>query len=349
MTFHADEYKAAAGRYRAGMPYRRSGRSGLDLPAISLGLWHNFGDDVPLERQQAILRRAFDRGVTHFDLANNYGPPYGSAERNFGTLFARDFRPYRDELVISSKAGYDMWPGPYGQGGGSRKYITASADQSLQRTGLDYFDIFYSHRFDETTPLEETCGALDSLVRAGKALYVGISSYSAQRTREAVEILRAMGTPLLIHQPSYSMLNRWIEEEGLLDALGETGVGCIAFSPLAQGMLTNKYLKGIPEGSRAAQGKSLDPALLTDTALKHIRALDRLAKTRGQTLAQMALAWALRDPRVTSVLIGASSVEQLDDSLDAVKKLRFTKDELAKIDKHAQDTGINLWKTSSDK
>lgn len=349
MTFHADEYKAAAGRYRAGMPYRRTGRSGLDLPAISLGLWHNFGDDVPLERQQAILRRAFDRGVTHFDLANNYGPPYGSAERNFGTLFARDFRPYRDELVISSKAGYDMWPGPYGQGGGSRKYVTASADQSLQRTGLDYFDIFYSHRFDETTPLEETCGALDSLVRAGKALYVGISSYSAQRTREAVEILRAMGTPLLIHQPSYSMLNRWVEEEGLLDALGETGVGCIAFSPLAQGMLTNKYLKGIPEGSRAAQGKSLDPALLTDTALKHIRALDRLAKTRGQTLAQMALAWALRDPRVTSVLIGASSVEQLDDSLDAVKKLRFTKDELAKIDKHAQDTGINLWKTSSDK
>ncbi|WP_207021493.1 L-glyceraldehyde 3-phosphate reductase [Phycicoccus sp. DTK01] len=349
MTFHADEYKAAAGRYRAGMPYRRTGRSGLDLPAISLGLWHNFGDDVPLERQQAILRRAFDRGVTHFDLANNYGPPYGSAERNFGTLFARDFRPYRDELVISSKAGYDMWPGPYGQGGGSRKYVTASADQSLRRTGLDYFDIFYSHRFDETTPLEETCGALDSLVRAGKALYVGISSYSAQRTREAVEILRAMGTPLLIHQPSYSMLNRWIEEEGLLDALGETGVGCIAFSPLAQGMLTNKYLKGIPEGSRAAQGKSLDPALLTDTALKHIRALDRLAKTRGQTLAQMALAWALRDPRVTSVLIGASSVEQLDDSLDAVKKLRFTKDELAKIDKHAQDTGINLWKTSSDK
>ncbi|QKE84438.1 L-glyceraldehyde 3-phosphate reductase [Arthrobacter sp. NEB 688] len=349
MTFHADEYKAAAGRYRAGMPYRRTGRSGLDLPAISLGLWHNFGDDVPLERQQATLRRAFDRGVTHFDLANNYGPPYGSAERNFGTLFARDFRPYRDELVISSKAGYDMWPGPYGQGGGSRKYVTASADQSLQRTGLDYFDIFYSHRFDETTPLEETCGALDSLVRSGKALYVGISSYSAQRTREAVEILRAMGTPLLIHQPSYSMLNRWVEEEGLLDALGETGVGCIAFSPLAQGMLTNKYLKGIPAGSRAAQGKSLDPALLSDVALKHIRALDRMAKARGQSLAQMALAWALRDPRVTSVLIGASSVEQLDDSLDAVKKLRFTKDELAKIDKHAQDTGINLWKTSSDK
>ncbi len=347
MTFHADEYKAAATRYRAGMPYRRTGRSGLDLPAISLGLWHNFGDDVPLERQQAILRRAFDRGVTHFDLANNYGPPYGAAERNFGTVFARDFRPYRDELVISSKAGYDMWPGPYGQGGGSRKYITASCDQSLQRMGLDHVDIFYSHRFDETTPLEETCGALDSLVRAGKALYVGISSYSAQRTREAADILRSMGTPLLIHQPSYSMLNRWVEEEGLLDALGETGVGCIAFSPLAQGMLTNKYLKGIPEGSRAAQGKSLDPALLTDAALKHTRALDRMAKARGQSLAQMALAWALRDPRVTSVLVGASSVEQLDDNLDAVKKLKFTKDELAKIDRYAVDAGINLWKTSS--
>lgn len=348
MTFHADEYQAAANRYRAGMPYRRTGRSGLDLPAISLGLWHNFGDDVPLERQQAILRRAFDRGVTHFDLANNYGPPYGSAERNFGTIFARDFRPYRDELVISSKAGYDMWPGPYGQGGGSRKYITASADQSLQRTGLDYFDIFYSHRFDETTPLEETLGALDSLVRAGKALYVGISSYSGSRTREAVQILREMGTPLLIHQPSYSMLNRWIEED-LLDVLGETGVGCIAFSPLAQGMLTDKYLKGIPAGSRAAQGKSLDPSLLTDASLKHVRALNRMAKARGQSLAQMALAWALRDPRVTSVLIGASSVAQLDDSLDAVKKLRFTKDELAAIDKHAVEAGINLWKTSSEK
>ena len=263
MTFHADEYKAAAGRYRAGMPYRRVGRSGLDLPAISLGLWHNFGDDVPLERQQATLRRAFDRGVTHFDLANNYGPPYGSAERNFGTTFARDFRPYRDELVISSKAGYDMWPGPYGQGGGSRKYLIASCEQSLKRMGLDYVDIFYSHRFDETTPLEETLGALDSLVRQGKALYVGISSYSGTRTREAVEIMRSMGTPLLIHQPSYSMLNRWIEED-LLDAVGDTGLGLIAFSPLAQGMLTNKYLKGIPEGSRAAQGKSLDPSLLTE-------------------------------------------------------------------------------------
>ena len=348
MTFHTDEYKAAAGRYRAGMPYRRVGRSGLDLPAISLGLWHNFGDDVPLERQQAILRRAFDKGVTHFDLANNYGPPYGSAERNFGSIFARDFRPYRDELVISSKAGYDMWPGPYGQGGGSRKYITASCDQSLTRMGLDYVDIFYSHRFDETTPLEETMGALDSLVRAGKALYVGISSYSGERTREAVEILRSMGTPLLIHQPSYSMLNRWIEED-LLDALGETGVGCIAFSPLAQGMLTDKYLKGIPEGSRAAQGKSLDPSLLSDHSLEHVRALNRLARSRGQSLAQMALAWALRDPRVSSVLVGASSVEQLDDNLAATKNLRFTDDELAKIDKHAVDAGINLWKTSSDK
>jgi L-glyceraldehyde 3-phosphate reductase len=347
MTFHADEYQAAQGRYRAGMPYRRVGGSGLVLPAISLGLWHNFGDDRPLEVQRAILRRAFDLGVTHFDLANNYGPPYGSAESNFGTIFAQDFRPYRDEIVISTKAGYAMWPGPSGQGGGSRKYLMASCEQSLQRMGLDYVDIFYSHRFDETTPLEETMGALDSLVRSGKALYAGISSYSGPRTREAVEILRSMGTPLLIHQPSYSMLNRWIEED-LLDAVGDTGVGLIAFSPLAQGMLTNKYLKGVPAGSRAAQGKSLDPALLTDTSLKHVRALDRMAKARGQSLAQMALAWALRDERVTSVLIGASSVEQLDDSLDAVKNLSFTPQELAKIDKHAVDAGINLWKTSSD-
>ncbi|WP_404383485.1 L-glyceraldehyde 3-phosphate reductase [Knoellia locipacati] len=346
MTFHVDEYKAAPGRYRAGMPFRRVGRSGLDLPAISLGLWHNFGDDVPLERQQAILRRAFDRGVTHFDLANNYGPPYGSAERNFGTLFARDFRPYRDELIISSKAGYDMWPGPYGQGGGGRKYILASADQSLKRMGLDYVDIFYSHRFDETTPLEETMGALDSLVRQGKALYVGISSYSGPRTREAVETLRDLGTPLLIHQPSYSMLNRWVEED-LLDVLGETGVGCIAFSPLAQGMLTSKYLKGVPEGSRASQGKSLSPDLLTEESLKHVRALNTMAQKRGQTLAQMALAWLLRDERVTSVLVGASSVEQLDDNLLAVKNLKFSDDELKAIDKHAVDAGINLWETSS--
>ena len=346
MTFHVDEYKAAAGRYRAGMPFRRVGRSGLDLPAISLGLWHNFGDDVPLERQQAILRRAFDRGVTHFDLANNYGPPYGSAERNFGTIFARDFRPYRDELVISSKAGYDMWPGPYGQGGGGRKYILASAEQSLRRMGLDHVDIFYSHRFDETTPLEETMGALDSLVRQGKALYVGISSYSGPRTREAVEILRSLGTPLLIHQPSYSMLNRWVEED-LLDTLGETGVGCIAFSPLAQGMLTSKYLKGIPEGSRASQGKSLSPDLLTEESLTHVRALDAMARKRGQSLAQMAIAWLLRDDRVTSVLVGASSVEQLDDNLLAVKNLAFTDAELTAIDKHAVEAGINLWATSS--
>lgn len=348
MTLQADEYQAAPGRYEAGMPYRRVGRSGLDLPAISLGLWHNFGDDVPLERQQATLRRAFDRGVTHFDLANNYGPPYGSAERNFGTIFARDFSRYRDELIISSKAGYDMWPGPYGQGGGSRKYVIASCEQSLKRMGLDYVDIFYSHRFDETTPLEETMGALDSLVLSGKALYVGISSYSGERTREAAAILREMGTPLLIHQPSYSMLNRWIEED-LLDAADEVGAGVIAFSPLAQGMLTNKYLSGIPEGSRAAQGKSLDPELLTEESLRHVRALDDMAQSRGQSLAQMALAWALRDPRVTSVLIGASSVEQLDDSLDAVGNLDFTADELAQIDQHAVEAGINLWKTSSDK
>ena len=348
MTLQADEYQAAPGRYEAGMPYRRVGRSGLDLPAISLGLWHNFGDDVPLERQQATLRRAFDRGVTHFDLANNYGPPYGSAERNFGTIFARDFSRYRDELIISSKAGYDMWPGPYGQGGGSRKYVIASCEQSLKRMGLDYVDIFYSHRFDEATPLEETMGALDSLVRSGKALYVGISSYSGERTREAAAILREMGTPLLIHQPSYSMLNRWIEED-LLDAADEVGAGVIAFSPLAQGMLTNKYLSGIPEGSRAAQGKSLDPELLTEDSLRHVRALNDMAQSRGQSLAQMALAWALRDPRVTSVLIGASSVEQLDNSLDAVGNLDFTADELAQIDQHAVEAGINLWKTSSDK
>ena len=331
------------------MPYRRVGRSGLDLPAVSLGLWHNFGDDVPLERQQATLRRAFDRGVTHFDLANNYGPPYGSAERNFGATFARDFRPYRDELVISSKAGYDMWPGPYGQGGGSRKYLIASCDQSLQRMGLDYVDIFYSHRFDETTPLEETMGALDSLVRAGKALYVGISSYSGERTREAVEILRAMGTPAA-HPPAVVLDAQPLDRGGpARRRRRRPASGCIAFSPLAQGMLTNKYLKGIPEGSRAAQGKSLDPSLLTEASLKHIRALDRMAKARGQSLAQMALAWALRDERVTSVLIGASSVAQLDDSLDAVKNLRSPTRSSRKIDRHAVDAGINLWKTSSEK
>jgi L-glyceraldehyde 3-phosphate reductase len=327
--------------------YRRCGRSGLDLPVVSLGLWQNFGDDVPLDRQRAILRRAFDRGVTHFDLANNYGPPYGSAESNFGALYAQDFRPYRDELILSTKAGYDMWPGPYGQGGGSRKYVLSSLDQSLSRMGIDYVDIFYSHRFDPDTPLEETMGALDSAVRAGKALYVGISSYSGERTREAVAILRELGTPLLIHQPSYSMLNRWIEED-LLDVLGETGVGCIAFSPLAQGMLTSKYLNGIPEGSRAAQGGSLSPDLLTEQNLAHIRALNELAGERGQTLAQLALAWALRDRRVTSVLIGASSVTQLDDNLGALDNLAFSPDELARIDQHAVEAGINLWAKSGE-
>ena len=345
MTFHVDEYQAVRSRYSA-TPYRRCGASGLDLPVVSVGLWHNFGDDAPVDNQRAILRRAFDLGVTHFDLANNYGPPYGSAERNFGTIFAQDFRRYRDELVISSKAGYDMWPGPYGQGGGSRKYLLSSLDQSLKRLGLDYVDIFYSHRFDETTPLEETMGALDTAVRQGKALYVGISSYSGQRTQEAVDILRQMGTPLLIHQPSYSMLNRWVEED-LLDVLGVNGVGCIAFSPLAQGMLTDKYLKGIPAGSRAAQGKSLDPSLLSDTAMKHIRSLNKLAKARGQSLAQMALAWVLRDERVTSVLIGASSVAQLENSLACTTNLDFSSQELTKINRYAVDAGINLWQRSS--
>ena len=337
-------YAAAADRYDS-MPYRRSGRSGLQLPAVSLGLWHNFGDDVPLERQRAILRRAFDLGVTHFDLANNYGPPYGAAEANFGTLFAQDFRPYRDELVISSKAGYDMWPGPYGQWG-SRKYLLASLDQSLTRLGLDYVDIFYSHRFDPDTPLEETMGALDTAVRSGRALYAGISSYSAERTAEAAAILRSMGTPLLIHQPSYSMLNRWIEES-LLDTLETEGVGCIAFSPLAQGMLTDRYLGGIPEGSRASQGKSLSPDLLTEDTLRHVRALNDMAQARGQTLAQMALAWALRDQRVTSVLVGASSVRQLETNVAAAQNLSFEPAELTAIDENAVDAGINLWEASS--
>ncbi|WP_446666358.1 L-glyceraldehyde 3-phosphate reductase [Flexivirga sp. B27] len=347
MTKHADDYQADRARYGS-MIYRRCGTSGLDLPALSLGLWHNFGDDVPLERQRAILRRAFDWGVTHFDLANNYGPPYGSAERNFGTIFAQDFKRYRDELILSTKAGYDMWPGPYGQGGGSRKYLLASLDQSLQRMGVDYVDIFYSHRFDDTTPLEETLGALDTAVRQGKALYVGISSYSGDRTQEAVRILREMGTPLLIHQPSYSMINRWVEED-LLEILGVNGVGCIAFSPLAQGMLTSKYLKGVPEGSRATQGKSLDPKMLTEETVKHLQSLNRIAKKRGQTLAQLALAWVLRDQRVTSVLVGASSVEQLEDNLGALDNLDFTDDELKKIDKHAVESGINLWAKSSNK
>ncbi len=335
-------YTAADDRYDS-MTYRRTGRSGLDLPAISLGLWHNFGDDVPFERQRAILRRAFDLGVTHFDLANNYGPPYGSAETNFGRHLADDFAPYRDELVISSKAGWDMWPGPYGQGGGSRKYVLASLDQSLRRLGLDYVDIFYSHRPDPTTPFEETMGALHTAVQSGKALYAGISSYSPEDTARAAEILADLGTPLLIHQPSYSMLNRWIETEGLLDTLEDVGAGCIAFSPLAQGMLTNKYLNGIPEGSRASQDKSLSTELLSEESLAHIRALNDIAQQRGQSLAQMALAWALRDRRVTTVLIGASSVGQLEQNVGALENLTFGDDELAAIDEHAVDTGIDLW------
>jgi L-glyceraldehyde 3-phosphate reductase len=336
---------AADDRYDS-MTYRRCGNSGLDLPAISLGLWHNFGDDVPFERQGAILRRAFDLGITHFDLANNYGPPYGSAERNFGRHLREDFAAYRDEVVISSKAGYDMWPGPYGQGGGSRKYLLASLDQSLQRLGLDYVDIFYSHRPDPTTPLEETMGALDTAVRSGKALYAGISSYSPQDTARAADILAGLGTPLLIHQPSYSMLNRWIETEGLLDVLADKGVGCIAFSPLAQGMLTDRYLNGVPEGSRASQDKSLSTDLLTEDALTHVRALNGLAQRRGQSLAQMALAWALRDDRVTTVLVGASSVRQLEDNVGALQRLDFSADELAEIDRYAVDAGIDIWQAA---
>jgi L-glyceraldehyde 3-phosphate reductase len=341
-------YRAADDRYEA-HDYRRCGRSGLKLPLVSLGLWHNFGDDKPIETQRAILRRAFDRGVTHFDLANNYGPPYGSAEKNFGTIFAQDFRPYRDELVISTKAGYDMWPGPYGEWG-SRKYLLASLDQSLARMGLDHVDIFYSHRFDPETPLEETMGALATAVQSGRATYAGISSYSAERTREAAALLRDMGVPLLIHQPSYSMLNRWVEDgtPSLLDVLEEEGVGCIAFSPLAQGMLTDRYLDGIPEDSRAAQGKSLDPGLLTDEALAHVRRLNEIAQGRGQSLAQLALAWVLRDRRVTSVLIGASSVEQLDDNLATLDNLELSDDELAAIEQDAVESGINLWQRSSD-
>ncbi|MEO5876633.1 MAG: L-glyceraldehyde 3-phosphate reductase [Streptosporangiaceae bacterium] len=336
---------AAEDRYDR-VPYRRSGRSGLELPAVSLGLWHNFGDTKTLETQRAILRRAFDLGVTHFDLANNYGPPYGSAESNFGKLFGQDLAPYRDEIVISTKAGYDMWPGPYGEGG-SRKYLLSSLDQSLKRMEIDYVDIFYSHRFDPQTPLEETMGALDHAVRSGRALYAGISSYSPERTVEAAGILREMGTPLLIHQPSYSMLNRWIEG-GLLDTLGDEGVGCIAFSPLAQGVLTDRYLHGIPDGSRASVGKFLKPEHLTDQILKHVTALNDLAGRRGQSLAQMALAWALRDERVTSVLVGASSVKQLEDNIAAVDHLGFTSEELAAIDTDAVEAGINLWATSSN-
>lgn len=333
-------------RYDGRMPYRRCGRSGLDLPAISLGLWQNFGGEDVFETGRAMLRRAFDRGVTHFDLANNYGPPYGSAEENFGRVMAVDFASHRDELVISTKAGWDMWPGPYGDVGGSKKYLIASCDQSLKRMGLDYVDIFYSHRVDPKTPLEETMGALAQLHRQGKALYVGISSYSPELTRQAAAILAEHKVPLLIHQPSYSMLNRWIEAE-LLDTLGEIGTGCIAFSPLAQGMLTSKYLGGVPADARAAKGGSLNQRLLSDDNLARIRALNGIAEKRGQTLAQMAIAWVLRDPRVTSALIGARTVEQLDNSLDAVNNLDFSAEELAEIDAHATDGSLDLWKVSS--
>jgi L-glyceraldehyde 3-phosphate reductase len=337
-------YAAAEDRYTK-LPYRRSGRSGLQLPAVSLGLWQNFGDEAPVSTQRAILRRAFDLGVTHFDLANNYGPPYGSAEINFGRIFREDFRPYRDELVISTKAGYDMWPGPYGEWG-SRKYLLASLDQSLARMGLDYVDIFYSHRFDPDTPLEETMGALDAAVRAGKALYVGISSYSPERTMEAVNILRSLGTPLLIHQPSYSLLNRWIEG-GLLDVLGKEGVGCIAFSPLAQGLLSTKYLNGIPADSRASRDGSLSKDQVSEKTLTHVRALNDIAAARGQSLAQLAISWVLRDPRVTSALIGARNVGQLEENLAAAGKTEFTPAELGAIDKHAVEAGINIWSPSS--
>jgi L-glyceraldehyde 3-phosphate reductase len=329
------------------MTYRSSGRSGLDLPAISLGLWHNFGDGRPWETQREICRRAFDLGITHFDLANNYGPPYGSAEVNFGRILRADLDVYRDELVISTKAGYDMWPGPYGDHG-SRKYLTASLDQSLKRMGLDYVDIFYSHRFDPDTPLEETLGALDSAVRAGKALYVGISSYSAEKTSEAAAILRDLGTPLLIHQPSYSMFNRWIEAQNLLGTLEHEGVGCIAFSPLAQGLLTDRYLNGIPADSRVATGGALDKGMLSDENLQRVRALNAIAERRGQTLSQLALAWSLRDPRMTSVLIGVSSVKQLENNVAALGRLDFTDDELAAIDTYATEGHINIWSTSSE-
>jgi L-glyceraldehyde 3-phosphate reductase len=338
-------YVPADDRYER-MPYRRTGRSGLLLPAISLGLWHNFGHDRPLETGRAILRRAFDLGVTHFDLANNYGPPYGSAEETFGRILASDFAPLRDELIISTKAGYDMWPGPYGEWG-SRKYLLASLDQSLTRMGLDYVDLFYSHRFDPETPLEETMGALDTAVRQGKALYAGVSSYSAEKAAEAYAILRELGTQLVINQPSYSMLNRWIED-GLLDTLGELGIGCIVFSPLAQGMLTDKYLEGIPEGSRATQGSSLSPDLITDETREKLRALNEIAARRGQSLAQLALAWTLRDPRITSTLVGASSVEQLEANVAALDRLELSEDELAEIDRYATESGINIWAASSE-
>ena len=337
-------YLASAERYDS-IPYRRCGRRGLLLPELSLGLWQNFGDDRPLETSRNIIRRAFDLGITHFDLANNYGPPYGTAEVNFGRVYAEDLAPYRNEIVVSTKAGYDMWPGPYGDHG-SRKYLLNSLDDSLRRMRLDYVDIFYSHRFDPDTPLEETMGALDSAVRQGKALYVGISSYSAERTREAAEILADLGTPLLIHQPSYSMHNRWIEPD-LLDALEEVGAGCIGFTALAQGLLTNKYLNGVPEGSRASRQGTIDSSMLSDETLERIRGLDAIASDRGQSLAQMALAWALRDRRVTSLVIGASSVKQLEENVAALTNSEFTEEELSRIDDFAVDSGVDLWAESS--
>ncbi len=338
-------FVAAPVRYET-MPYRRVGRSGLDLPAISLGLWQNFGEDRPLAVQRAIVRLAFDRGITHFDLANNYGPPFGAAEETFGRIFGSDLRPYRDELVISTKAGWEMWSGPYGDRG-SRKYLLSSLDQSLKRMGLEYVDIFYSHRVDSTTPMEETLGALDTAVRQGKARYAGISSYSAERTRKAAAILADLGTPLLIHQPSYSMLNRWIED-GLLDVLAQTGVGCIAFTPLAQGLLTDRYLGGVPAGSRVTAKGSFATEFLSEENLAKVRGLNEIAKRRGQSLAQMAIAWILRDPRVTSALVGASSVEQLTDTLGALDRLDFSPDELAEIDRYATESGVNLWAGSSE-
>ncbi|PWJ74447.1 L-glyceraldehyde 3-phosphate reductase [Pseudaminobacter salicylatoxidans] len=340
-------YVPAENRYDT-MLYNRCGRSGLKLPAVSLGLWHNFGGDTPHETKRAICRTAFDLGITHFDLANNYGPPPGSAETAFGEILRTDFANHRDELIISSKAGYDMWPGPYGEWG-SRKYLLASLDQSLKRMGLDYVDIFYSHRFDPETPLEETMMALDHAVRSGKALYVGISSYNSQRTREAARILHELGTPCLIHQPSYSMLNRWVEDDGLLDTLDSLGIGSIVFSPLAQGMLTTKYLKGVPEDSRAAQGKSLKPNFLSERTLANIRALNAIAERRGQTLAQMAIAWVLRKGRVTSALIGASRPQQVEDCVGALKNLDFSDAELAEIDQYARDADINLWARSAER
>jgi L-glyceraldehyde 3-phosphate reductase len=338
-------YRPAPDRYEGKMQYRRCGRSGLDLPVLSLGYWHNFGDEKPFEDQRAIARRAFDLGITHHDLANNYGPPYGAAELNFGRLMREDFGPYRDEMVVSTKAGWDMWPGPYGQGGGSRKYLLASLDQSLQRMGLEYVDIFYSHRLDGTTPLEETMGALDTAVRQGKALYVGISSYDAERTRQAAAILRDLGTPLLIHQPSYSMLNRWIETEGLLEATAELGVGVIGFTALAQGLLTDRYLDGIPEDSRAARNtKTFDNDWINEEMVERLRALNDLAARRGQSLAQLALAWALRDERVTSLVIGASSVEQLEQNVEALDNLDLSDEELAEIDRHTESGAeVDIW------